>query len=209
MENGILIVLTGRTASGKDTIQTSLLSRYPTLKRVVTTTSRRIRPGERDGIDYHFLTAEEFKRKIATGDFLEYVEYGGNFYGTTKVELANALKQDTIWRIDPSRAGKIREFIKRSFPKDLAEQLIKRVLVIYITVSDEVVLERLGKRNLSEEEIDKRMADDAAIWQEFGKNYDYVIENVPGKLDQTIEKIVHIIETHKESRGSNVFNPRG
>lgn len=192
----MLIVLTGRSASGKDTIQTLLLSRYPTLKRVVTTTSRRIRAGEKDGVDYHFLTEEGFKEKIAKGDFLEYVEYGGNFYGTTKVELANALKQDTIWRIDPSRAGEAREFIKRSFSPETSEKLIQKVVVMYVTVGDEVVLQRLKKRNLSSEEIDKRMADDKKIWEQYKNNYDYVLENVPGKLDETIDKITRLIENH-------------
>lgn len=174
----MLIILTGKTASGKDTIISALLQKYPDFKKIITTTSRIPRDNEQDDIDYHFLTRDQFKKKIASAEFAEYVEYGGNLYGTYKAELKKALSQNTLWKIDPSRAGKIRQLIKRD------------LLVIYITVSDEVVLERLRKRNLSEEEIDKRMADDAAIWQEFGKNYDYVVENVPGHLNQTLDKIV-------------------
>ena len=102
---GLLIILTGKTASGKDTIKNLLSKQYPGLNKLITTTSRTKRPGEIDGRDHYFLTRKEFENKIAKGIFAEYVEYGGNLYGTQKTELEKALKNDTIWRIDPSRAG--------------------------------------------------------------------------------------------------------
>ena len=191
---GLLIILTGKTASGKDTIKNLLSKQYPGLNKLITTTSRTKRPGEIDGQDHYFLTRKEFENKIAKGIFAEYVEYGGNLYGTQKTELEKALKNDTIWRIDPSRAGEVRNFIKRFYSAEIAEKLIKRVLVIYITVSDEIVLQRLKKRGLTEEEIQKRMADDQKIWQQYQDSYDFVIENVPGKLDETVDKIVNIIK---------------
>lgn len=193
----ILLVLTGKTASGKDTIKSALLNKYPEFKKVVTTTSRLPRFNEEEGIDYYFLTREEFKTKVKQEEFVEYVEYGGNLYGTYKSELEQALSPDLIWRIDPSRAGEVRDFIKRSYPKDLAEKLIKNVLVIYITVSNQVILERLQKRNLPQAEIKKRMEDDQRIWQQYQKNYDFVVENLPGKLENTLKEIYHIIESHK------------
>lgn len=193
----ILLVLTGKTASGKDTIKSALLNKYPEFKKVVTTTSRIHRFNEKEGIDYYFLTREEFKTKIKLGEYVEYVEYGGNLYGTYKSELEQALSSDLIWRIDPSRAGEVRDFIKRSYPKDLAEKLIKNVLVIYITVSNQVILERLQKRNLPQAEIKKRMEDDQRIWQQYQKKYDFVVENLPGKLENTLKEIYHIIESHK------------
>lgn len=178
---GKLIVITGKSASGKDTVVAKILSLHPNLKRVITTTSRKIRVGEINGVDYHFTTEAEFRQKISNGELVEYVEYGGNLYGTFKTELENSLNSDLIWKIDPSRAGKIRDLIHQD------------LLVIYINTSDDVILQRLKKRGLSEEEIDKRMADDAAIWQEFKDKYDYIVENVPGKLDQTVDQIVKII----------------
>lgn len=179
-----LIVLTGKTASGKDTIMMQLLSRIPYLKRVITTTSRVPRNGEKDRVDYFFLSREEFKQKIERGDFIEYVEYGGNFYGTEKNQLRDT-GSSLIWRIDPSRAGKIRELI--SSP----------VLVIYLTVPDSVVLERLDKRGLSKEEIEKRMREDTKLWQEYKDAYDFVVENVPGQLDETVDKIIEIISKNQ------------
>lgn len=197
MESGILIVLTGRTASGKDTIQALLLSKYPNLARIVTTTSRKIREGEKDGLDYHFITEDEFKKKISGEDFLEYVEYGGNLYGTTKAELEKALNKDTIWRIDPSRAGEIRHFINNAYPPQIAQNLLKRLIVIFITCSEDVILQRLKQRNLSKDEIEKRRRDDKEIWEKFKDKYDYVVENEPEKLDQTVEKVLEIIKKHR------------
>lgn len=193
----MLIILTGKTASGKDTIKSVILEKYPNLKKVITTTSRIPRVNEKNDIDYHFLTREEFQNKINSNEFAEYVEYGGNLYGTFKKELEQALKVDTLWRIDPSRAGEIRDFIQRAFPKEIAEMLISQLIVIYITAPDDVILERLKKRNLSTEEIEKRMQDDKNIWQTYKNNYDFVIENVSGKLNQTLEEVNKIIEAHK------------
>ncbi|MBI2597532.1 hypothetical protein HYW41_05245 [Candidatus Daviesbacteria bacterium] len=194
-----MIVLTGKTASGKDTIAYKLLLKYPLLKRVITTTSRIPRKDETNGKDYYFLTREEFNEKIKNGEFAEYVGYGGNLYGTFKKELEQALISDTLWRIDPSRAGEVREFIKRTFPSGEAQDLIQRVVVIYITTADKVILERLKNRGLSESEIIKRMNDDNKIWQKYSQKYDFVVENAPGRLDQTLNKIISIL-------GSN---PRG
>lgn len=181
----MLIVLTGKTASGKDTIKSALLKRFPNLNTIITTTSRSMRNGEQDGLDYHFLPRNEFERKIQEKDFAEYVEYGGNLYGTYKAELEQALKQDTLWRIDPSRAGHVRELLEKLYPG-------QKAVVIYVTVPDGVVLQRLKNRGLSEEEIQKRMNDDKKIWEKYKDNYDFIVENVPGKLELAVDKIISV-----------------
>lgn len=189
-----LIILTGKTASGKDTVMAKILARFPDFKRIVTTTSRAARENEKNGQDYNFILESEFRKKIIAGDFIEWVKYGGNLYGTEKTQITNNLNNNLIWRIDPSRAGQIRDFINASFEQGLAEQLLKKVLVIYLTVDDSVVLQRLKRRGLAENEIIKRMQEDKLFWQKYQKNYEYVVENVPGKLDETVDKIVQIIE---------------
>ncbi|MDD5415902.1 MAG: hypothetical protein PHE48_02750 [Candidatus Daviesbacteria bacterium] len=189
----LLVVLTGKTASGKDTVMAKLLSRFPGFERVITTTSRHLRPGEKNGVDYNFISEPDFREKIDKGDFIEYVEYGGNLYGTEKSQITNNLHKNLIWRIDPSRAGQIRKFIKDSFEPNLAEDLLKKVKVIYLTVNDDVVLTRLKKRGLREEEIAKRMSEDAKFWQEFKDSYDFVVENIPGKLDEAVSRVCNLI----------------
>lgn len=188
----MLIILTGKTASGKDIIKKILLQKFPNFKRVITTTSRPPRVGEIQDIDYHFISKDDFQKKIDEGEFIEYVEYGGNLYGTTKEQLEKSLSGDVLWKIDPSRAGEIRDFIKKLFPSE-------KILVIYITTSADVILQRLKKRNLSSGEIKKRMMDDQTIWQRYQGRYDYVVENVPGKLDETVDKVCQIIETHQKN----------
>ena len=181
----MLIVLTGKTASGKDTIKDALLLRYPNLKRVITTTSRPLREGEKDGVEYRFLSREQFHKGIHDGLFIEYVEYGGNLYGTQKKDIESYISSDLLWKIDPSFAGKVRTLFKD-----------KKIMVIYINCPEDVILQRLRERNLPEEEIESRMADDEAFFQEFREKYDYVIENEPGNLKEAVDKIVSIIENH-------------
>lgn len=194
MTPNILVVLTGKTASGKDTVASRLQIRFPDFKKVLTTTSRLPRNGETEGIDYNFITEDDFRQKISEGEFLEHVCYGGNFYGTQQTQITGNLNNNLIWRIDPSRAGQVRELIRNSFDPKTAEDLFKKVVVIYLTVNDEVALERLNKRKLKNEEIERRMYEDRKFWQKHKDNYDFVIENIPGKLDQTVDKIVSIIE---------------
>lgn len=196
----MLIILTGKTASGKDTIKSALLKKYPDFKTIITTTSRAIRQNETREVDHHFLTRDEFESKIKAGDFAEYVQYGGNLYGTQKKDLEQTETTDTLWRIDPSRGGEVRSFINRTFAAKLADDLIKRVVVIYITASESAILQRLKNRGLSEMEIQKRMNDDERIWNQYKNSYDFVIDNIPGKLEDTINQIIQIIETHRASQ---------
>lgn len=192
-----LIILTGKTASGKDTIKDLIIQKYPQIQRIITTTSRDHRASEQTGVDYYFISRENFQEKIKKGEFIEYVEYGGNLYGTTKHELLDKLNHhDLIWKIDPSRAGEIRDFIRGALPTQIADNLIKNIIVIYLTTSDDVILERLRKRNLPEDEIKKRMNDDLIIWQKFYDHYDYVVDNVPGKLERSVENIIKILDNH-------------
>ena len=174
----MIIVITGKTASGKDTIIRSILTKFPDLKKIITTTSRTPRANEINGKDYHFLSRDEFSEKIASGDFLEYVEYGGNLYGTERHEFKG---KEILWKIDPSMAGKVKQL--------LSEESV----VIYVTTKGDVILQRLKERGLSDGEINQRMEDDRRIWNEYHKSYDYVLENIPGELEQTVDKVAQII----------------
>ncbi len=181
-----LLVLTGKTAAGKDSILSLLLAKYPNLRRVITTTTREPRTGEKENQDYHYLNKEGFEKKVQNGEFLEHVEYGGNFYGTEKKELEDEKNIDLIWKIDPSRAGTIKEMLKDRFNK---------VIVFYITTDDQTIQQRLNDRGLTSNEMEKRMQDDKKYWDQYKDNYDYVIENVPGQVEETIDKISQIIDS--------------
>ncbi|MBI4038433.1 hypothetical protein HY384_00590 [Candidatus Daviesbacteria bacterium] len=178
----MLFIITGKTASGKDTLISKILEKYPNLGKVLTTTSRIPRPGEKNGIHYNFISKKKFKQKIKKGDFLEYVEYGGNFYGTEKSRIDP--KKDLIWKTDPSWAGKAKQFLTGY-----------QVVVIYITTDKGIILERLQSRGLDSEGIKKRMLDDQKFWEKYESKYDYIIQNEPGKLSQTVVNICRIINS--------------
>src|SRR5919202_4188408 len=82
-----VFVITGPSGVGKGTLIRTLLQRIPELQLSVSATTRAPRPGERDGVDYHFLTDEEFARRVAAGDFVEHATYSGRRYGTLRSEL--------------------------------------------------------------------------------------------------------------------------
>lgn len=194
----MLIVLTGPGSSGKDTIQSKLLGRYPRVQRLVTTTSRPKRESETDGKDYNFIGRDEFLKRIQEGDFLEYVEFGGNFYGTTKDAFKPVLEgYDVVWRIEMSRAGGLKEFFTESFTPDTAEKLLKNTLIIYIDVPNwNILKERMKARGDSNEEIEKRIAQDKSDFETYGGSFKHIVMNHPEKLDETIDKIDAILENH-------------
>ena len=82
--------MTGPSGVGKGTLIRTLRERVPDLELSVSATTRAPRPGEEDGVDYHFLSQPEFERRLAAGDFIEHAEYAGNRYGTLRSEIGRA-----------------------------------------------------------------------------------------------------------------------
>jgi guanylate kinase len=82
-----VFVVTGPSGAGKGTLVRALLGRFPELELAVSATTRERRPGETDGVEYHFLGEDEFARRVAAGDFLEHVEFAGHRYGTVRSEI--------------------------------------------------------------------------------------------------------------------------
>jgi guanylate kinase len=86
-----VFVITGPSGVGKGTLIRGLLARVPGIELSVSATTRKPRPGEQDGVDYHFMTPDEFDRHVAAGDFVEHATYSGNRYGTLRSELERRL----------------------------------------------------------------------------------------------------------------------
>jgi guanylate kinase len=87
-----VFVVTGPSGVGKGTLIRGLMARRPELELSVSATTRAPRPGERDGVDYHFLTREEFDRRVSEGEFVEHADYAGRSYGTLRSELEGRLR---------------------------------------------------------------------------------------------------------------------
>jgi guanylate kinase len=131
-----VFVITGPSGVGKGTLIRGLLERVPELQLSVSATTRSPRPGERDGVEYHFLTPAEFDRRIEQGDFLEHAEYSGNRYGTLRSELEKRLEAGTpiVLEIEVQGARQVRQampeaiavFIAPPSPEALRARLVGR-----------------------------------------------------------------------------------
>jgi len=131
-----VFVITGPSGVGKGTLIRRLLERVPALELSVSATTRPPRPGERPGVDYHFLSDAEFDDRIAAGDFLEHAGYSGNRYGTLRSELERRLGEGTpiVLEIEVQGARQVRSampeaiavFIAPPSPTALRERLIRR-----------------------------------------------------------------------------------
>ncbi len=110
-KTGILIVLSGPSGCGKDTVLSQLIDSNEDIKVSISMTTRAPRAGEIDGVDYYFVTWEYFERKIADGSMLEYAEYNGNYYGTPKAPVDEMLRNgiSVVLEIEVQGAEKIRK----------------------------------------------------------------------------------------------------
>jgi guanylate kinase len=131
-----VLVITGPSGVGKGTLIAELLRRIPELELSVSATTREPRPGEVDGRDYHFLTPEEFERRVEAGDFLEHAAYSQNRYGTlrSEVERRLAARRSVVLEIEVQGARQVRAamedavliFIAPPDPAALRERLLER-----------------------------------------------------------------------------------
>jgi len=114
MASGKLIVITGPSGVGKGTIVRSLIRKYPQLHLSISATTRDPRSGEVDGRDYYFLSREEFQSAIAEGEFLEWAEYAGNYYGTPKTKVQELIDADKLVLLEIELLGA--RIVSKIFP---------------------------------------------------------------------------------------------
>lgn len=173
----LLLVIAGPAGSGKSTLCDRLVQERPEFSRVVTTTTRTPRPGEINGVHYHFFTAEEFRRRVAAGEFLEWAQVHGDredrLYGTLKSSVLNPLTQgrQLVMSIDVQGVESLRR-IARTDP------LLRRVMTtIFIVVDHERLVARMRARAQdNESEIARRLATAEAEMREAAK-FDFRIES--------------------------------
>jgi guanylate kinase len=143
-----VFVITGPSGVGKGTLIRGLLERRPGLQLSVSATTRAPRPGERDGVDYHFMTPEEFDAHVVAGDFVEYATYSGNRYGTLRSELERRLAkgEGVVLEIEVQGARQVRQAMPDAVAVFIAppsRQALRARLVGRGTDSSEQVDERL------------------------------------------------------------------
>ena len=187
-KRGVLLVLSGPSGVGKDTVMIKLLEKYPNMQKLVTTNSRPKRDDEKDGFDYHFVSREEFEKLVADEAFFEWVEYRGHYRGGQKKHVQEALSSghDVIWRIDVRGVKNIREKVKEVFPHSA---------FVMLAVTDIATLRKRMEERASETVEGLSWSMDMAEWeQRQWHDFDYVVANEDGKLEETVEGIGQIVE---------------
>jgi len=181
-----LIVLSGPSGVGKSTIRKELINRNPNIWYSISATTRPPREGEKDGVDYYFLSVAEFKKQIQQNNLIEYVEvYKNIWYGTLKSSVIAQQKKgyDVLFEIDVD-GGKI---IKKTFPDAL--------LIFLMPPNMETLKKRLINRNTETEEKLKERIAKAEYEIKCAKEYDYIVTNED--IEESIQKIEKILEENK------------
>ena len=188
----LLIVLSAPSGAGKTTLCQQLLATRPEIRRAITCTTRPPRAGEADGIDYHFLDAQIFEQKRDADQFVEWAVVHGNYYGTLKSELLQALRdgKDALLNVDVQGAGSIRQLSTGD------AELARALVTVFLTPESLAILEaRLRKRGTdSAETIERRLTEarrEIARWREF----DFVI--VSGTVAADLERMLSIIDAER------------
>src|SRR5689334_13136608 len=190
--NPLLVLISAPSGGGKTTICKQLLEARPQMARAVTCTTRPPREGERDGVDYYFLDAESFLKRVQAGNFLEHATVYGNSYGILKGEVLGKLRQgkDVLLNVDVQGAATIRQRAEED------PELKKSLVTVFLTPPTLAVLEeRLRKRGTdSPAVIQKRLAvarQEVVQW----KNFDYLLLSTTIKED--LNRILSIVEAEK------------
>lgn len=180
------VVLSAPSGTGKTTLAALLVNSVKDLHISVSLTTRPIRGNEREGIDYHFVTKEEFQEKINHNGFLEWANVHGNYYGSSLESTQKALAEnkDVVFDIDVQGGLQI----KKAMPNS--------VLIFILPPSLAVLEERLRNRGTESEELIQQRMDAARSEIEIGlATYDFVINNEI--LDRALFDLTAIIRTHR------------
>lgn len=167
MESGQLYIVSAPSGAGKTSLLKQLTTRMPELVVSVSHTTREPRPGEVDGVNYHFVSKEVFKRAIEQGEFFEYAQVFGNYYGTSRLSVQQQLDQgkDVILEIDWQGARKVRE------------QFAEAISIFILPPSRQALEQRLQARQQDSAEIIQRRMQEAKKEISHYNEYDYLVIN--------------------------------
>ena len=187
----LLILISAPSGAGKTTLVNLLLEAQPQMTRVITCTTREPRPGEKNGVDYHFLDATDFLKRVHAGNFIEHATVYGNSYGILKRDLLDKLRagKDVLLNVDVQGAATIRAQAKTE------PELHRALVTIFLTATLGVLAQRLIKRGADAEAvIQKRLAvarQEIAQW----KNFDYLV--ISGEKGEDLRRALAIVESEK------------
>jgi guanylate kinase len=180
-------VITGPSGVGKGTLIRGLRERMPELQLSVSATTRRPRPGEEDGVDYHFLTPEEFERRVVAGEFVEHATYSGNRYGTLRSELERRLRAGVPVVLEIEVQGA--RLVRSALPDALQ--------VFIAPPSVEALRARLvGRGTDTPDQVDERLR---TAERELEAQPEFARVVVNDRLEQATEQLAEIVATELRS----------
>lgn len=186
MNKGILVVISAPSGCGKDTIVNEIVKEMGDEASVsVSMTTREMRPGEEEGVNYYYVSVDQFKKNIENGEMLEYTRYGSNYYGTPVGPVKEKLREGkTVFLIIEVEGG---ENVKKVFPDC--------VKIFVIPPSMEVLSNRLRGRGTDNEEAIATRLEIARTELQRAVEYDYIVEN--DVLQDAVEDVKAIIKAEK------------
>ena len=183
---GLLVVISGPSGVGKDTIIKRLVALDWRLRYSVSCTTRRPRPGEVDGVNYTFVTKEQFEALVAEGAFLEHATYDGNLYGTLRerVDQARDSGHDIVLKIDIQGAEQIRHSERDGTFIFVVPPSIEELERRQVLRNSETMADRISRRRIAEIEIN------------FASHYEHVVVN--DDVERAVMEIMRIIHDARE-----------
>ncbi len=192
MKKGCLIVVSGPSGAGKGTVCNAFLHEHPEVAYSVSATTRSPREGEKEGVNYYFLSREAFEEMIANGDLLEWAEVYGNYYGTPlkKIKERLARGEDILLEIDTQGALNV----KKKFPEG--------IYVFILPPSIEELAKRLrGRGTDSEETVSRRLA---AAAGEIAVAKEYVYTIVNDTVENSVRTLSSIVSAEHARTSNNL-----
>ena len=178
---GAILVVSGPSGAGKSSLIEEMLKTVEKVYFSVSTTTRKKREGEIEGVDYHFISKEQFEKEIKEGEFLEWALVHGNYYGTSLKPVKKALDEGKLVIFDIDVQG--HKIVKEKFANLLTS-------VFITTPSKKILKERLLKRGTDSKEIIEKRLQNALKEMEEIKNYDFLIVN--DDFQDSLEKLISI-----------------
>jgi guanylate kinase len=183
-----IFIISAPSGSGKSTLVNELMRRSPGLRFSVSYTTRAPRGSEQNGHDYFFVTRQDFESRISQGEFLEWAEVFGNYYGTHQSELLRAATEgvDLVLDIDVQGA------------RQLKEKLPAAVAIFILAPSRQILEQRLRSRSQDSESVIERRLREAAEEIRNYKQYDYVLVN--REVEASVDTLVAIVKATRSRR---------
>jgi guanylate kinase len=180
---GHVFVITGPSGVGKGTLIRGLLERVPGLELSVSATTRPPRPGERDGVDYHFLTRAEFDRRVQAGDFVEHADYAGRSYGTLRSELEERIGAGipVVLEIEVQGARQVRAAMPEAVQVFIAPPSLQALRA-----------RLLGRGTDNHEEVERRLL---VAEHELHAQPEFAHVVVNDRLDEALDRLVEIVSS--------------